>query len=131
PERFTECLLGPSRDGWDAPASSDNDEPADLLAQFAVDRIDVDTAHDLLTVSRDQIPRDRTLAAGHGILAVLEIARRFSVEGDVFHEIPRERVNVDRALGARQVHEGDLGAGRILLARHEIPLRAPLVRIRD
>src|SRR5439155_23953738 len=71
--RFTECLLGSPRDGWDAPASSDNDEPADLLAQFAVDRIDVDTAHDLLTVSRDQIPRDRTLAAGHGILAVLEI----------------------------------------------------------
>src|SRR5687768_2343936 len=106
-------------------ALADHHEPTALGAFVRLHREHVDPAHDVLPVSRDQIP-PRLSVVGVVLLPVVARSDDAIASGDrradgLVHgvlgaqlrdEIARYRVDLDRPAPRRQAHEVDMGAGR-------------------
>src|SRR5574341_748174 len=123
-----------------SPRLANDHEPATLLAlRPRLDREQVDPAHDILAVSRYQVPA--CLAVVRIVLLTVEtrsclvvlaryrrpyrlidLVRRFQHR----HQVSRHRVDADRPLPPGQAHEIDVRSGRVRGVGRQIPRRGPL-----
>src|SRR5262245_37959179 len=126
-----------------APRSTDDDKLAALDATLGRDREQVDPAHHVLAVARNEIPAGLPIAARVLLLRDVRVrltvavdhgrAARRGVHGVVpverIHEVAGERVDLDRPLPVRQPVEVDVRARGVGRVRREIPRRGPLLDV--